>query len=57
MKQRDTMISLQVSRTQYETVVRPGVGDHQRVKNEQTAYSDFLCMTKLCQEKQMKAPS
>lgn len=38
---------LQVSRTQYATVVLPGVGDYQKAKNEQTAYNDFLHMTKL----------
>lgn len=38
---------LQVSRTQDETAVPPGVGDYQKVKNEQAVYNDFLHMTEL----------
>lgn len=43
---------LQLSRAQCEAVVLPGAGDYHKVKNEQTAYNDFLHMTKLGQEKQ-----
>ena len=32
---------------QCETVVLPGDGDCQKVKNEQTIYADFLHVTKL----------
>ena len=38
---------LQVSRTQYETVVLPGVGCYEKVKKEQTVSNDCLHMTKL----------
>lgn len=49
---------LQVSRAQHVSVVLPGAGDYQKVKNEQTVYNDFLHMTKLSQEKQLnKAPN
>lgn len=38
---------LQVSRAQCETVVLPGVGGYQKVKNKQAVYKDFLHLTKL----------
>lgn len=38
---------LQVSRAQCETVVLPGVGGYQKLKNKQAVYKDFLHSTKL----------